>query len=344
MRRQYFGYYTEKKLISHIAEAATNGKEDYLMEDIVGENIHIGGVQLQGRRAEQQDRMIASMLENENKAFYRSLNSHEVDSVFTETFEEINEKMLKDFPEQGSTALIALIDLEKNQVKLVNIGDSEFIAVRRDLDEKWTATTCNTLHRPKHRLNGELGVSRALGDKKYIEHGLIATPEIEFFSYSNLIKKEKIYFIIACDGLKEGGLCNNEIAHRVGLYDHHHHHQSLKKLAKTLSQSAYMSSTDNISIQIAACSKESKGIILFGMFDGHCGKDISDYLKMHFEKIFFAKLKSKAERMTQMSELASGEKSQSLLPGFLKFSEKGKEEEITIAPLDREKPNYMGLS
>lgn len=52
------------------------------------------------------------------------------------------------------------------------------------------------MSRNQARINGELAVSRAFGDPKYIEHGLTAIPEI---TKLHLDENSK-YLILATDG------------------------------------------------------------------------------------------------------------------------------------------------
>ena len=92
----------------------------------------------------------------------------------------------------GSTALCVLnVSLT---LYIVNVGDSTCFHVSKDL----STTKLNNEHKPDRsdermrieqkgfvitvkntaRINGELSVSRAFGDPKYIDHGLTAVPEI----------------------------------------------------------------------------------------------------------------------------------------------------------------------
>lgn len=256
--------------------------EDYQVIGMIKAQPILAGVQIQGRRSEQQDRMFSAILEKADEEIFRSLSLVDFDKIFTETFKEINKKMLEAFPEQGSTAIVAIIDPKKNKTVFANIGDSELIEVRKSQNGKWEAKTCNTLHRPDDgRINDKLVVSRSLGDKEYIEHGLIATPDVV------CLEDCPELFIITSDGLKDGGLTNEEIAFHMNRWQD----KSLHEKALALAEVVKSVSKDNISFKILECPEELEKVVVVGMFDGHGGKDISAYCQENFLGIFLNKMR-----------------------------------------------------
>jgi len=117
----------------------------------------------------------------------------------------------------GSTAVSALIDLNQNEIFVANVGDSRCI-VSRDQ----TAVELSNDHKPQNpdeyqrimkaggfvqngRVNGDLNLSRAIGDKQYKtnaqlppeEQMITAFPEVKTLKLSPLDE----FLVLACDGV-----------------------------------------------------------------------------------------------------------------------------------------------
>jgi len=132
-----------------------------------------------------------------------------------EAFIETNDRMKKENIGGGSTAIVAFFT--KNKCYIANAGDSRAV-----ISEDSKAIRCSTDHKPDHpdeearitnsggvvikipgklgktiaRVNGQLAVSRALGDHAFKPH-VTAEPQI---TEIEITQKNKI-LVLACDGL-----------------------------------------------------------------------------------------------------------------------------------------------
>ncbi len=110
----------------------------------------------------------------------------------------------------GTTAVVAVIDSYTNKIVIANCGDSRGILTYK-YNEKAVGTTQD--HKPNlpeereriakaggfvydGRVNGNLAVSRAIGDRGLKKSGVISTPD----TYEGLVCKDNI-LVLACDGL-----------------------------------------------------------------------------------------------------------------------------------------------
>lgn len=295
---------------------AQAGEFDYRLE---GDGF--AGLQIRGERDYQEDRTIQETLTADENKQFRSLSKEKQEVFLIDCFETLNRAILnpdENICFQGSTGVIAIVDPQLNKFHVANLGDSEVIRVRCT-EEDAEAKTVNILHNPVGeeaervkaipgnnlsfaRIAGDLAVSRAFGDAQYAPFGLIGAPDI--YSVEKVVSgNEEAFIIVASDGLKEGtlkGLQNSEIAYLV----HQHRKQSLAHLATILTHTAInKGSSDNISILMFKFPcKELDSIVVLGVFDGHGGAEVSEYLRTNFMQVFRAKLKHSAEEDSDLCD------------------------------------------
>lgn len=295
-------------------QAATSGRKDYRIE---GE--FFGGAELIGKRPAQEDRMIAERLTLEETAAYRAFSSKDKKECLSKTLQTLNQgcRTVYDFfarqlnpnsvKNQGSTAIIALIDPQLNHVLIANVGDSQVFASYLNADGSHQKTArLNNLHNPdqpneKARLEALkvtlvgnrlssgttlLSTSRSLGDFVFEQSGLSAEPEFTEVSF-DLQAGESVTLMVACDGLTERECLKPE---DIGKYIAQHQQESLGQLSLGLAQSAISKgSKDNVSVQACRLSNtpspQSDPFIL-GVFDGHGGTQIAVHLKNKFMEHF----------------------------------------------------------
>jgi serine/threonine protein phosphatase PrpC len=195
---------------------ASKGHNDYCITYSV-KTVDMGFCQLQNKRVRQED-YLAGAVEEVSK-FYK-LSPENQETVLKMAFNKIQMKygQAKD---QGSTCCSATAWLDdKDMINVVTAGLGDSWAVLLILDEKNTFVVVeqlNHLHKPDDkeemsriiqegghvkngRLNGELAMSRALGDMQYEGQGISHIPDIDFFGYK-LNKGHKAILIVASDGL-----------------------------------------------------------------------------------------------------------------------------------------------
>jgi serine/threonine protein phosphatase PrpC len=286
----------------------------------------LGGSTLQGGRPYQEDRAINKELDDR----YESLNEEERDKVLETCFATLNAKIAKlDESKQieakacGSTAVVAIVDAKKQNVKIANLGDSEAYLAGLNKDNKFSQqpTLLNSLHSSNNtkernriteqggwclydRLGGALAVFRAFGDIKFEECGLSHTPEITTHSFAAINTpndKDKItnwLIITASDGISER--CKLE------LKESYLGKLNARAISKHLVNNARAKgSSDNITAQVAivAAKKEAstddvgqeksnknQKPTLLAVFDGHGGMAVSEFLRLNFSKHFDAAL------------------------------------------------------
>jgi len=168
---------------------------------------------------------------------------------FNQCFQRLHSEIIEQY-EDGSVALIILLELQFKRLIIANLGDVRAVIIKKN--EEIIQLTVD--HRPSNpeekerieklggyisgnRVNGSIAVTRSLGDRKisdYISH----EPEVLIHQ----IQKEDDYLIIACDGLWDV-LSNEEvigIVHKYGRPD---------RAAAALRDFSYSKgSEDNISV------------------------------------------------------------------------------------------------
>lgn len=317
-------YYSSdlEKLNDEEIIAATNGTADYIVQDDF-----FGGVQFKVKKdnmfsgpSTQEDRMIAETLSYEGQKEYSSLSEEGVTVLLKSTIGMLSDKILAridsgNIPDQGSTVLMALVNSRTGDSAFANLGDGEIIVVHFNEDgEIKYVKTLNTLHQATEeseakrlealghppingRICGALAPSRSLGDKEYRPYGLSDDPEIKFYK-PELKKGEELFYIITSDGIKNPDplkrrkhLDNDQIADLIK----DNRQMPLAALAFKLANEAIKKrSNDNISLQIIKIpsSPESNKVHIFGVFDGHGGRRVANYLKVNFMNAFQLQFKN----------------------------------------------------
>ncbi|EMS14785.1 leucine-rich repeat containing protein [Entamoeba histolytica HM-3:IMSS] len=130
-----------------------------------------------------------------------------IKTAFIETYSTINEYVEKQKFTDGSAGIVILITPQK--MHCANCGDSRALLVQRNTENPMSVdhkpTNPNEFRRIRQnygyvdksgRLNGEVGLARALGDLK-CHPALTCEPEVLTFNRSN----EDQAIVVACDGL-----------------------------------------------------------------------------------------------------------------------------------------------
>ena len=148
--------------------------------------------------------------ENFPKIFSELLkkNPNNIEKCLNESFIKLDEKTKKEeYDYIGNTATVVFID--KNILYCANVGDSRCVLIgydkpyRMSYDDKVSdeAEMKRILSVGgkirKKRINGELAISRAIGDHEYKKFGLIAIPHIN----KKIIGYNEKFCIIASDGI-----------------------------------------------------------------------------------------------------------------------------------------------
>ncbi len=268
------------------------------------EGNEIGVCEIQGRRPSQEDSLIVSVEEVKN-FIYLSLENRK--QALINTFAELQEKYGQ-AENSGSTGCVTIAWLEKlktyrNRCKLViytvNIGDST--AYRIVINDKGKSNTIRLnkyLHNPDrafekerlesqhypayyYRLTSGLAVSRLFGDTDSERYGLIHDPDI-YHDEIILPEKNKNYVVIACDGLTEAGILNEQ---SIGMQitEAVLENRDLSDIAENLVMTAYAAgSGDNISVGLFKVTKKPVSV---GIFDGHGGNTVSKALGENCYKV-----------------------------------------------------------
>lgn len=287
--------YFEKSKEIHRESKLSNAKQgqfDYRME-----GAGIGGYELCGGRPSQEDRMICEYFDDGRAERYRSLDDSQKEELLKSTFKTLENKLKQ--KSSGSTAVVAIIDVQNQNYYVANVGDSQILRV----ESKTKSSECirqNILHNPDEpseqaRLNkldegfsgkriwsntGGLAVSRSFGDRDFQEHGLIAEPEV----FKSEIG-ENMHLVLACDGLTER---NRLRLSTIGRMVHKEAQKgSLGGLAEKLAKTAYeKGSTDNISLMVINPKQlnAQNGPLVAAVFDGHSGMEVSQALSEKFMK------------------------------------------------------------
>lgn len=132
--------------------------------------------------------------------------------ILNKTFEELDNQILKnEYSESiGSTAVVAVVDRQKQKLYCANVGDSRCYLIDNKRSVLFTK-----IHDSKNkeevervikaggmffrgRFYGSLALTRAFGDKQFKDSGLIATPDI---SKTDLKKNNIKYIVLASDGV-----------------------------------------------------------------------------------------------------------------------------------------------
>lgn len=194
-----------------------------------------------------------------------------------------------------STAFVVVINEDKPRAAIVNLNQNIHIpdpdknkkeydrVVLKAKNNKGSSPSLHTVW----RVAGELSVSRAIGDKKYERHGLSHKPSVGKITVS-LKGKEKIFLVVACDGLTEwNALTPNEIKKIVYLYRNEPLHEIAFQLIKAAFEGGpdknKHQSTDNMTCIVVLIVPGQKPVFV-AVYDAHgvFGEEVSTGLANDF--------------------------------------------------------------
>lgn len=223
--------------------AAQVGKENFFFGIFDG---HIG--------TEAADYTKNRLIQNFNKSEAKT-----IEGKLTESVEKTDKDFLTDpqFLENlsGTTAIVTLVDRTGKKVTFANCGDSRAILIRNGKIIFHTED-----HKPnvpaerqrieqagglvpadgpfQNRVNGNLALSRAIGDRSFKNYGVISTPDV---TEQNV--QENDIVVLACDGVWD--VMDNET---VAKFVYSRRNQNANTIAQALVHEAYnRKSNDNIS-------------------------------------------------------------------------------------------------
>jgi len=122
----------------------------------------------------------------------------DIENALVAAFEKTHSEYLQEYADSGTTAVVVYIDNAANVMYVANVGDSRAV-LAICTDEVLRAVPLSNDHKPNSepdrarltaanfeikfnrgcwRLLSGLAVSRSIGDKVHLMHGLIATPEV----------------------------------------------------------------------------------------------------------------------------------------------------------------------
>lgn len=163
------------------------------------------------------------------------------------------------------------------------------------------------------RINGQLAVSRAIGDFDFNAQVVCADASIDInpfnkiYAYLDIAAEHvaKMQIIVTCDGFTEPLASQTQKEHeqwflhcfnKISFVSTQQEHL----LAKALANEALASgSQDNISIAVQTLSPSAP--FLIGIYDGHGGKDASRYTAEHIGPIFDSQCSLTQEAYAQQS-------------------------------------------
>ena len=316
-----------KEMDEFDAYNAKNGNADYRIEDI-----RFGGSELIGKRRSQEDRMFGYAFEEEVAPVFENLSPGEQQAVIEDTFRIMNKKIeaeLGGIHFQGSTAIIAVILPKQMRVISASLGDAQVFAVVLDNQGKLKKVQeLNNIHQPSaplekqrlqafaksrdipeqncvshNRLGGTLAVSGAFGDLGYVKYGLRHDPDIKDDHFL-LEAGERLFVIPCCDGLTER---NYITLNDIGCFIEAQRNQQPGMIATLLAQEALnRGSGDNVSAQVAemtsAVNQTDSTPLMLGIFDGHGGNKVSQFLKNEFTRSFITALAEIAPELKKILE------------------------------------------
>ncbi len=255
--------------------------------------------EIQGGRAEQEDAYsysaeIGTLL----YSFYHKKRA-DISVLFQKTFDDIQKRHLANYKTVGCTACVATawIDQSPSTKRLTVItsylGDSESFAVITHEDGKVTTRRLiSSLHNTKNpdevdrinkkqptnkpslkqndRINGEIGMTRGLGNTDYESAGYSHQSETIVFEI-DLHPGDTAYLLIACDGLAEGFSDTCDIGNII----QNNHNKPLIEITNTLVKTSHDNgSVDNIT---ALLMKIHEGTPQSGMVaDGNGGDETNE--------------------------------------------------------------------
>ncbi|VEB32816.1 PP2C family serine/threonine-protein phosphatase [Legionella cherrii] len=232
-------------------------------------------------------------------------------------------------PDGGSTASTTVYDGQRTLIT-ATLADSLSFAVVYDIQKKLAGVIRlnSIIHHPNveleriqraggvvffDRINGQLAVSRALGDFNFNAQVVCADASIDInpldkiYEQLEILKAKvgKVQIIMTCDGFTEPLASQTQKEHEHWLFNclskvpfasQQQEHQLAKML---VNEALALGSSDNVSIAVQTLSQSSP--FLIGIYDGHGGKSVSHYAAEHLGDIFDSQCVLSQEAYTQQS-------------------------------------------
>jgi len=161
--------------------------------------------------------IVASHLEEKERELLKKKNKNREElsendyiEVFTNGFQDIHNSIREEKFDDGTAALVILIEADRKRLIVANAGDQRAVVAKGEI-----AVPITTDHKPdepgerlriydeggfvneQKRVNGILALSRSLGDAD-LQPYVTYIPEVNFVDLSN---DDYRFLIIACDGL-----------------------------------------------------------------------------------------------------------------------------------------------
>jgi serine/threonine protein phosphatase PrpC len=246
-----------------------------------------------GARPYQEDRYGVSLVQN----FPAGLSSTHIGQLLFLTINKMGHH-LKDETD-GSTLTAALIHEE--HIYTANVGDSRALAICETVPNQYEITPLSVDHKPGYppersrleseghrvithgvpRLNGELAVSRALGDNYYRQHGLLHTPGVSCFPLPKCVHS---YLLLLTDGISDV-ISSLELSQFFANNPHPFKQNPADKLRHQAFQNG---STDNMTGLLVEITADTPTLLCF-VADGHGGdlasQSINEQLGPRFQRL-----------------------------------------------------------
>lgn len=275
--------------------------------------------EIQGKRPSQEDVCVYNLDDR-----LIQLTGHEKETLLRAIIEDlVDDEEIKTFQQQGSCALLTIVDPKSNQVTTAHLGDSTTFAMAYNSEGRpaYAHLVNQPLHNPTNkceseyikanngfvtndRLNSCLAISRAIGDMRFRNMGLNAKPDVATHDLS-IPEGGFAYVVAACDGLTEYDVLDKE---QILFLILSNKTLALSQQAKSLSDEALASgSTDNITVFVVPVIPEVTHTPIFtAIYDGHGGAKVSQLCKQKtpalYEKHMKVLLESKIAKEDESEE------------------------------------------
>lgn len=274
-------------------------------------------VEFWGNRSMQEDSMVMAYLPDNHKELSGAKEAYVRDAL-TNTFAALEAEIKKRSLglSQGSCGLVGAV--YGDTISIANLGDGTAHLVNIQDDGTVTIQLLNNIQKPSDearkkyiearggfvsesfgvaRVNGELAVPCAFGDNSLVGKttGLEVINHVpEIHSYK-IPTTGKSFLILGCDGLTEKMEVdkNAELLKKdpnksvIAKLVNKHQNETPFKLATLLANKGLdLESGDNISTGVISLNPHNNAPFYMGIFDGHGGDRVSDFLYQNFATTF----------------------------------------------------------
>ncbi|WP_419419923.1 PP2C family serine/threonine-protein phosphatase [Legionella sp. D16C41] len=232
------------------------------------------------------------------------------------TYRMLDEQVLKEDFEDGTTASTTIYDGKDNLITATLADAASFAAIYHDNGKLLGVVRLNSVtHKPTdpkeklriekaggfvifNRVGGTLAISRAIGDKYLKESGVSSEATIDINSIKALAETfnispeaiEKIQIITTCDGFTDGASEESKVGHEAfliaALNESITEAKTEAEIAKALVQKALANgSKDNVSVTVQTITKNTPSFLL-GVYDGHGGSKAATHVAQNISSEF----------------------------------------------------------